>query len=96
MDLDTGVWEIWIDDLDGELAMDQNERSINKIEVVEKSVFDRLATKMKNLISFLEEEYVDNHYWSHRPCATCDKASAGTGIDIGCTRFRKDPKWAKR
>lgn len=38
---DTGLWEIWIDNLDGNLAMRKTQMAKRKIEVVELEVFDR-------------------------------------------------------
>lgn len=39
---DTGVWEIWIDDVNGELAMEKDDGAARKIEVVERSVFNEV------------------------------------------------------
>lgn len=50
---DTGQWEIWIDDVDGELAMKQTDQAMNRISVVEAKVFELLKQeneKMKTAV----------------------------------------------
>lgn len=47
MGIETGRWEIWIDDLDGELAMGKNDMARRKVEVVEKEALDNLVATMK-------------------------------------------------
>lgn len=51
-----------------------------------------IVERLSHFVDLLELMYTDNHYWSTRPCSTCDRASAALQLDVGCTRYRKDPK----
>lgn len=59
---DTGVWEIWIDDLDGNLAMVKDESMAKaKVEVVEATVFSKVLTERDSALSWQKaaEDRVD-------------------------------------
>lgn len=58
-------------------------------------IFTALVERLGMFVSAMDDLYIDNHYWSKRPCSTCDTHSKNLGFDIGCTRFRKDPKWRR-
>lgn len=47
--MEENIWEIWIDDICGEIAMDKNDLARRKIEVVDKESFDANAEKIKGL-----------------------------------------------
>jgi len=49
MKYETGHWEIWIDDLDGEIAMVKTGRAKRDVLVVEEEVFERALNDIKNL-----------------------------------------------
>jgi len=51
---ETGIWTIWIDNLDGELAMNKNHMAKDKIDVVEMEVFNRAL----NHIASVEDKAV--------------------------------------
>lgn len=59
-------------------------------------IFTGMVERLGHFVQTLNELYVDNHYWSARPCATCDSASVILGFDIGCTRYRKDPNKGRK
>jgi predicted oxidoreductase len=48
-EFDTGVWEIWIDDVDGELAMKKTELARREISVVELTAFNALEAENAKL-----------------------------------------------
>ncbi len=43
---DTGHWQIWIDDLDGELAMKRTITAVREVSVVEQETFDRVLSAL--------------------------------------------------
>lgn len=60
---DTGQWEIWIDDLDGELAMVRDGRAKRDVLVVESTAFEaalRDLDSLKKLLRDIEIEVAPN------------------------------------
>lgn len=46
----------------------------------------KLCVELANAVEAME---VDNHYWSARPCETCQQMTAALGRDFGCVAKRK-------
>ena len=53
--LETGYWEIFIDDVQGELAMDKGVNAVAKIEVVEHRAYDEALSKISHLYGQLKD-----------------------------------------
>lgn len=62
--MDTGIWSIWIDNTDGELAMDKNARAKREVEVVERAAYEAVLSKIR--------EWAD--YYSAAPLSIPEEA----------------------
>lgn len=56
-ELETGEWEIWIDNVCGELAMTKTDLARRKVLVVEAEVFEKIAQSEKAWIKRTQDEY---------------------------------------
>lgn len=89
---DTGEWEIWIDDVAGELAMEQTDMARRKISVVEAEVFEAIKQENKRLHTALSGLYVSIKLAPHvDQGAAIVYAEAVLGIDKFGLAGRPEP-----
>lgn len=68
-----------------------NPEALNKCTPEKRiEIFNSMVERLGKFVDVLDALQKDNHYWSTRPCPTCDKHSRGLGFDLGCTKYRKE------
>ena len=56
---------------------------------IDKEFFNQERQAKEELLKALNKLEIDNHYWSTRPCSTCQGITDLIGKPFGCVKLRK-------